>query len=161
MKKNKMHPVTAALCVALCAALAMAHYCDAKPAGPPHGGPNPFMRCLDQLTLSSETSAKIKTLMQTHFESMAEDRDTMKAAMDAYFTALTAAGSDSATLAEAQQTIITLEQKHTESRFALESSIVALLSTDEAAQLRECLTSSMTEPPVSDNGTNSRTFKRK
>jgi len=161
MKKSKMHPVTAALCIALCAALAIARYCDAKPAGPPHGGPNPFMRCVDKLSLSAESSAKIKTLMQAHFETMTADRDTMKAAMEAYFTALTAATQDSAALAEAQQTIITLEQKRAESRFSLESAIVGLLSADEAAQLRECLISSMTEPPVSDNGTKSMASKRK
>jgi hypothetical protein len=70
---------------------------------------------------------------------MAADRDAMKAAMDTYYSALTASPQDSAALAKTQQTIIALEQKRADSRFALEKSIVALLSADDAAKLGKCL----------------------
>ncbi len=115
------------------------------------GPPDPMMRCIRQLNLSSETLNKVEALIQTQQESMAADRDTMKAAMDTYYAALTAAAQDSAALAQAQQAIIALEQKRAESRFALESSIVALLSADEATKLEECL-SSLPEPPIGPPG---------
>jgi Spy/CpxP family protein refolding chaperone len=80
----------------------------------------------------------------------------MKAAMATYFEALTAADPDSAALAQAQEAIIALEKEHVESRFALENSIVALLSTDEATQLGQCLISlpeRPVDPPNFDNET--------
>jgi len=94
----------------------------------PDGGPHILMRCLDQ-----------GAILAAQQETMAADRETMQAARDAYLAALTAATSDDAALAQAQQEIIRLKQQHTEARFALESSIVALLSTEQAAQLGQCL----------------------
>jgi Spy/CpxP family protein refolding chaperone len=105
------------------------------------------MRCIDQLNLPADTRAKVEALIQKHSESMAADRDSMKAAMDRYYSALTASPQDSATLAKAQQAIIVLEQKRAETRFVLEKSIVALLSADEASKLGECLKTSRPEPP--------------
>lgn len=68
----------------------------------------------------------------------------MKGAMDTYYSALTTSPQDSAVLAKAQQAIIALEQKRAESRFALEKSIVALLSADDASKLGRCLSSAQT-----------------
>jgi Spy/CpxP family protein refolding chaperone len=110
------------------------------------------MRCIDQLNLPADTRAKVDALMQKHSESMSAERDAMKGAMDTYYSALTTSPQDSAALAKAQQAIIALEEKRAESRFALEKSIVALLSTDDAAKLGKCLSSAQTagfpgEPP--------------
>ena len=146
MKKNKMIYLTVAVIVTLCTTLAVVQHSAARPGGHPKG-PDPFMRCIKQLNLSSETRTKVDALMQAQMETIKADRDTMKAAMDSYFEALTAAESDSAALAQAQQAIIALEKEHVESRFTLESSIVALLSTDEVTQLGLCLISSP-EPPA-------------
>ena len=147
MKKNRMICLNATIIFAVCTTLAMAQHSAANPGGHP-GGPNPFMRCIYQINLSSETLAKVEALIQAQMETMEADKNTMKAAMDAYFEALTAAEPDSAALAEAQQVIIALEQKHAEGRFALESSIVALLSADEAAELGQCLINLTPEPPT-------------
>ena len=110
------------------------------------------MRCIDQLNLPADTRAKVEALIQKQSENMAADRDTMKGAMDTYFSALTTSPQDSAALAKAQQVIIALEQKRAESRFALEKSIVILLNADDAAKLGKCLSSAQTagfpgEPP--------------
>ena len=147
MKKNKMTYLNVIIIFGLCTILAMVRHSAAKPGGHPRG-PDPFMRCVHQLNLSSETLAKVEALIQAQIETMKADKDTMKTAMATYFEALTAADPDSAALAQAQQMIIALEQKHAENRFALESSIVALLSADEAAQLGQCLISSPPESPT-------------
>lgn len=151
-----MSHISLALILMLCGTLAVTTGSDAMPGkgGPP--GPNPFMRCINKLNLSTDTLAKIEALFQTEREAMKADRDTMKAAMDTYFTALTASPQDSAVLAQAQQAIIALNKSHEESRFALESSIVALLSADEATQLGQCLISTETTPPTGDNETQGR-----
>lgn len=145
MKKNKMTCFTVATTLMLGIMLALAHYSDAGPAGPLMGM-GPLMHCIQQLDLSSETLATVEALITTRNENKAGDRDTMKAAMDTYFAALTAVPRDSAALVQAHQAIIALEQKHTESRFALDSSIVDLLNDDETAKLSECL-GSLPEPP--------------
>ena len=156
MKKNKTIHLTTAIIFALCVALSAAQDSDARqgkgfPGG--HGGPNPFMRCIYKLNLSSDTLTKIEALLQAQQAAMTADRGSMKAAMNTYFAALTAAAPDSAALAQAKQAIIALEQKHAENRFALDSSIVALLSSDEAVQLGECLASAQPEPRSGDNET--------
>jgi Spy/CpxP family protein refolding chaperone len=146
MKKNRMTYLTLAVMLTLCGTLAAAQG-SAAGRGRHPGGPDPFMRCINQLNLSTETRTKVDELIQTEREATKDERDTMKAAMDAYYAALTSSEQDSVALAEAQQEIIALEEEHRENRFALESSIVALLTTDEAAQLGQCLTS-VPEPPV-------------
>jgi Spy/CpxP family protein refolding chaperone len=138
--------------LALVTILVAAPYSAAGPGRPPMGGGGPLMRCIDQLTLPADTRAKVDALIQKHSEHMAADRDAMKGAMDTYYSALTTSPQDGAALAKAQQAIIALEQKRAESRFALEKSIVALLSADDAAKLGRCLSSAQTagfpgEPP--------------
>jgi len=130
----------------------LAAYSAAGPGTPPLGAGGPLMRCIDQLNLSPATRARVDALIQQQNESMTADRDAMKGATDAYYSALTAAQKDSAALAKAQGAILALEQKRAESRFALEKSIVALLSADDAVKLGKCLSSAQTagfpgEPP--------------
>ena len=141
--------------LALVTMLALAAYSADGPGRPPLGGGGPLTRCIDQLTLPADARAKVEALIQKHSENMAADRDAMKSAMDTYYSALTASPQDSAALIKAQQAIIVLEQKRAESRFALEKSIVALLSADDAAKLGKCLSSAQTagfpgEPPSFD-----------
>lgn len=136
----------------LIAILALTTYSAAGPGRPSLGGGGPLTRYIDQLNLPTDISAKVEALIQKHSENMAADRDAMKGAMDTYYSALTTSPQDSATLAKAQQAIIALEQKRAESRFALEKSIVALLSAEDAANLGKCLSSAQTagfpgEPP--------------
>jgi Spy/CpxP family protein refolding chaperone len=152
MKKNKMTHCTVTIMLALFIALALAAHSAAGPGRPALGGGGPLMRCIDQLNLSVDTRAKVDALIQKHSENMAAERDAMRGAMDTYYSALTTSPQDSAALAKAQQAIIALEQKRTENRLALEKSIVALLSADDAAKLGRCLSSAQTagfpgEPP--------------
>jgi len=144
MKKNRSIHRTVTTMLALAVVLVLAAYSAAGPGRPPLGGGGPLMRCIDQLNLSAETRAKVEAHIQKQNESMTADRDAMKAAMDTYYSALTAGQKDGAALAKAQQAIIALEQKRAESRFALERSIVAVLSADEAARLGKCLSSAQT-----------------
>ncbi len=138
--------------LALVAMLVATTSSAAGPGRPPMGGGGPLMRCIDQLTLPADTRATVGALMQKQSEGMSGERDAMKGAMDTYYSALTASPQDSAALAKAQQAIIALEQKRAENRFALEKSIVVLLSADDAAKLGKCLSSAQTagfpgEPP--------------
>ena len=140
------------MCQIVTIMLALAAYSAAGPDRPPMGGGGPLMRCIDQLNLPADTHAKVEALIQKHSENMAADRDAMKAAMDTYYSTLTASPQESAALAKAQQIIIALDQKRAESRFALEKSIVARLSADDAVKLGKCLSSAQTlgfpgEPP--------------
>jgi hypothetical protein len=150
MKKNRITHLTLAAMLTLFSTLAGAQS-GAAGRGRHPGGPDPFMRCINQLALSSETREKADALIQTEREATKDGRDTMKAVMDAYYAALTSSEQDSGTLAEAQQAIVTLEEEHRENRFALEISLVALLSTGEASQLGQCLTSIPEPPPDHPN----------
>ena len=138
---------TVAIMLALFTVPALAAYSTAGPGRPPLGAGGPLMRCIDQLDLAPETRGRVEALIQKQNESMMADRDAMKAAMDTYYTVLTAAQKDSAALSKAQGAIMALEQKRAEKRFALESSIVALLTADEAARLATCLSSAQQEFP--------------
>ncbi|MEI6127834.1 MAG: hypothetical protein WCQ99_14910 [Pseudomonadota bacterium] len=156
MKKINMIHITMAIIFTLFITLSAVQDSDAQPGRGFSGGtrgPNPFMRCIHMLTVSSDTMIKIETIHQAQKETMKADRDVMMAAMDTYYAALTAPNQDSTALALAQQSITALEQKHAEVRFALESSIVSLLSAAETEQLGECLASALPDPPIGDNDT--------
>jgi Spy/CpxP family protein refolding chaperone len=159
MNKSKKPYITLAIILMACASLIIAKGTEAMPGKGGPGGPNPLMHCINQLGLSTDTLAKIDALLQTQRETMDAERDTMKAARDTYFTALTTVPQDSAALEQAQEALIALHTSHEQSRFSLDSSIVALLSADEAAQLGECLITTQPEPPAGpsagDNGTTS------
>jgi len=147
MNKSRTTHRIPAIMLALFTMLVLAAYSAAGPGRPPLGAGGPLMRCIDKLDLAPETRARVEALIQKQNESMTADRDAMKAAMDSYYTVLTAAQKDSAALSKAQGAIIALEQKRAEKRFALESSIVALLTADEAARLATCLSSAQQEFP--------------
>jgi len=147
MNRKRTTHHTMVIMLALFTVPVLAAYGAAGPGRPPLGAGGPLMRCIDQLNLAPETRARVEALIQKQNESMTADRDAMKAAMDTYYSALTAVQKDSAALAKAQGTILALEQKREENRFALESSIVALLTADEAARLATCLSSAQQEFP--------------
>jgi Spy/CpxP family protein refolding chaperone len=152
MKKKRTMFQTVAIMLVLVTMLVATPYSAAGPGRPPMGGGGPLMRCIDHLNLPADTQATVEALIQKHSENMAADRDAMKGAMNTYYSALTTSPQDSAALAKSQQAIIALEQKRAESRFALEKSIVALLSADDAAKLGKCLSSEQAagfpgEPP--------------
>ncbi len=144
MRKKSTMFQSVAIILALVTMLVAMPCSAAGPGRPPLGGGGTLMRCIDQLDLPADTRATVEALMQMHSEGMSAERDAMKGAMDTYYSALTASPQDSAALAKAQQAIIALEQKRAESRFALEKSIVVMLSADDAAKLGKCLSSAQT-----------------
>jgi Spy/CpxP family protein refolding chaperone len=144
MKKNRTMCQTVTIMLGLFAMLALAAYSIAGPGRPPLGGGGPLTRCIDQLNLPADTRARVEALIQKQHQSMSADRDAMRTVMDTYYSALAASPQDSAALDKAQQAIIALEQKRAESRFALEKSIVVVLSKDDAAKLGRCLNSAQT-----------------
>jgi len=114
------------------------------PGGPGPGGHGmppgpPLMRCVDQLNLSTDTKSAIDALVQADREAMQTAFETHKTLMDAYLAALTASPLDESALASAQQALAAQQQTDTESRFALDRSIVELLTADELAALAECM----------------------
>ncbi|MCP4716592.1 MAG: hypothetical protein GY868_15835 [Deltaproteobacteria bacterium] len=117
--------------------------------GGPDKRPGHFMRCVKHLDVTTETGDAIEALLEAEKENREEDREVMQEARDAYIAALTAEEIDDTTLIEAQEAIIALRQQHAESRFALELSVVELLSADEAAGLAECFATrpQRNEPP--------------
>jgi len=154
MKKRKMAQLAAVVAVLLLtagagAALTLGHsktetVSPKGPGGPGHRGPGmppgpPLMRCVDQLNLSTDTKNAVDTLVQEDRESMQAAFESHKTLMDAYLAALTASPLDESALTSAQQALAAQQQTDTESRFALDRSIVELLTADEVAALAECM----------------------
>ncbi len=104
-----------------------------------HNRPDPFIGCVMQLELSSDTTGAIETLLEESRTAREEHRDVMQEARDAYVAALTSEVMDEDALIAAQETLTELRQEHGENRFALEQAIVELLSSDEKADLSDCL----------------------
>ena len=111
------------------------------PPGPP------LMRCVNQLNLSTDTKSAIDALLQADRESMQAAFESHKSLMDAYLAALTASPLDESAITSAQQALASQQQTDTESRFALDRSIVELLTADELAALSECLSSFAPQQP--------------
>jgi len=110
------------------------------PPPPPHG--SPLMHCINQLGLSSDTQSSIDALVQAREEAKRSDFETMKTQMDAYIAALTASPIDADALASAQDALATSMQADMKSNFALDTSIVALLSAEELTALSTCMANS-------------------
>ena len=106
------------------------------PPPPPHG--SPLMRCIDQLDLSSDTQSSIDALVQAHEDAKRSGFSTMKTLMDTYIAALTASPIDADALASAQDALITNMQADMKSNFALDTSIVALLTAEQLTALSTC-----------------------
>jgi len=116
------------------------------PGGHGPGGPGmppgpPLMRCVNQLNLSTETKSAIDALLQADQESMQAAFESHKSLMDAYLAALTASPQDESALTSAQQALAAQQQTDMEGHFALDRSIVELLTVDELAALATCLSS--------------------
>ena len=108
--------------------------------GPGKGREGGIGRCLKTLELTEETDAAIKALMDAHKETAEADREARDAAREAYRDALTAELFDQAAFDAAKAELISLHNTHAEARFALDQSIVELLSSEEVAALAECMT---------------------
>lgn len=162
MKKRSIAQLAAVVAVLLLtagagAALSLGSSIETPAPGPrPGGGPGPggpgmppgppLMRCVDQLNLSTDTKSAIDALLQADRESMQEAFESHKTLMDAYLAALTVSPIDESALTSAQQALTAQQQTDAESRFALDRSIVELLTADEVAALAECMASST--PPA-------------
>jgi Spy/CpxP family protein refolding chaperone len=101
---------------------------------------------VEQLNLATDTKTAIDALIQADRDARQEAFAAHKAAMDAYLAALTASPLDESALASAQQALAAQQQADAESRFALDRSIVELLTADELAALAECIAASA--PPA-------------
>ena len=115
------------------------------PPGPgqrPPPGPDPIVhhliRCVDHLDVSSETRSTIDQLLNAHRDAQEQGRETMRAAMDAYWSALTASELDENALAKAKATLLSLRQQEMQSDFDLARSIRDLLSGDQLQELSAC-----------------------
>jgi Spy/CpxP family protein refolding chaperone len=151
MKKCSIAQLAAVVAVLLLtagvgAALSLGSSTDTPAPGPGPGGPGPgmppgppLMRCVDQLNLSTDTKSAIDALVQADRESMQAAFESHKTLMDAYLAALTTSPLNESALASAQQALAAQQQTDTESLFALDRSIVELLTADEVAALAECM----------------------
>ena len=108
---------------------------------PPHG--SPLLRCINQMdTIASETKSAIDALVQARQEAKRSDFSTMKTLMDAYVAALTASPIVENALASAQKALAAHMQADMQSNFALDKSIVGLLTADELMALATCMANS-------------------
>ncbi|MCX5902782.1 MAG: hypothetical protein NTV89_04760 [Proteobacteria bacterium] len=148
MKRNKMLTITAVI-----AALLLtigAGFSIAKGGLGMHGlgmmHRAPLLKCIDKLNLSAETKNAINTLVQKNRESNKQSWESNQATMKTLFTnyakALTASPLDQSALTAAQNAIITQMQANVQagiqSRFALNSSIVEMLTPEELATVDTC-----------------------
>ena len=105
---------------------------------PPYG--TPLLRCINRMNnMTSETKSAIDALVQARKEAKRSDFSIMKTLMDTYFAALTASSIDETALASAQKALVTHMQADMQSNFALDKSIVRLLSADELTALSTCM----------------------
>ncbi len=112
---------------------------------PPHG--SPLLGCISQLdNMTSETKSSIDALVQARKAAKRSDFSTMKTLMDAYFAALTASPIDENALASAKEALVAHMQADMQSNFAIEKSIVGLLTAEELAALSTCMANS--GPPI-------------
>jgi Spy/CpxP family protein refolding chaperone len=110
------------------------------PPPPPHG--SPLLRCIGELDISSDTKSSIDALVKANEETKQQDAEAHKTLMDAYVAALTASPIDEDALATAQDGLVTSMQADMKSNFALDASIVTLLTAEQLTELSTCMANS-------------------